>query len=198
MKHSRVEPIALIAGIFAIALVIGAPSVAASTVTVTDVVGTAQYRVGSGEWQRVRTDLELPSNAEIVTSLRASVTIDADGNTIMLDGLSRIRVSELSRTGDVTRTRLDLPYGRLSADVRTTANRGNDFSVASPIATAAVRGTEFTFSGYELGVSHGDVELANRIGQTHSVRAGQESRAYGVEGIQSVEQTLREQTLLRD
>jgi len=198
MKRSRVTPTVWMAGVFAMVLVIGVPSLSATTVTVTDVVGTAQYRVGSGEWQPLQVDARLPGNAEVVTSLRASVTVDAAGNTIVVDGLTRVRVSELSRTDGVTRTRLDLPYGRLSADVRTTANRGNDFSVASPIATAAVRGTEFTFSGYELDVSHGDVELANRIGQTHSVRAGQVSRAYGVEGIQSVEQTLQEQTLLRD
>lgn len=179
-------------------LFIIAPLVSATTVTVTDVTGSAQYRIGSGEWQTVQVDDQLSTDAEIVTSVRAGVTINAAGNEVVIGGLSRVRISELVQSAGEIRTRVELPYGRMSANVRSGANRGNDFSVSTPIATAAVRGTEFTFSGYELGVSHGDVELANQIGQTHSVRAGQLSRAYGVQGIQSVEQTLQERTLLRD
>jgi hypothetical protein len=191
-------PRASIAWMLTVAFFIIAPLVSATTVTVTDVTGTAQYRVGSGGWQSIRVDDRLSTDAEIVTSVQAGVTIDAAGNEILIGGLSRVRISELVQSAGEIRTRVELPYGRMSAEVRSGANRGNDFSVSTPIATAAVRGTEFTFSGYELGVSHGDVELANQIGQTHSVRAGQLSRAYGVQGIQSVEQTLRERTLLRE
>lgn len=198
VKRSNTTATIPFLGVLAIAFLVVAPLASAATVTVTEVTGSAQYRIGAGGWQTVQTDIQLPTDAEIVTSVRAAVTLDAAGNDIIIRGLSRVRISELVEDAGEIRTRVDLPYGRLSANVRSDANRGNDFSVSTPIATAAVRGTGFTFSGYELGVSHGDVELANRIGQTHSVRAGQLSRSYGVEGIQSVEQTLQERTLLRE
>lgn len=168
-----------------------------TTVDVVSIQGNAQYRVGSSQWVGMERGMELPVNAEIVTSARSRVILDIAGNDVTVGSLTRLLIDELTVQEREVTTRLDLPYGRLSASVRSSRNRGNDFSIESPIATAAVRGTEFDFSGYELDVAHGDVELANTIGQTHSVREGQLSRSFGVEGIQSVELTLQEETMLR-
>ena len=90
-----------------------------------------------------------------------------------------------------------MPFGKVDARVRSADDRRSDFSVTSPVSTASVRGTDFVYDGISLQVTEGDVEIENLIGQTHSVRAGQESRAYANETIVSVETYLAEEALLQ-
>ena len=90
-----------------------------------------------------------------------------------------------------------MPFGKVNARVRSADDRRSDFRVVSPVSTASVRGTDFVYDGISLQVTEGDVAIENLIGQTHSVRAGQESRAYAHEPIVSVETYLAEEALLQ-
>jgi hypothetical protein len=51
--------------------------------------------------------------------------------------------------------------------------------VRSPIATASVRGTDFSFDGANLSVAEGIVILANRFNEAVSVAQGEQSSAAG-------------------
>lgn len=157
---------------------------------VLDVAGTAEYRVNSGNWEQITEGMVLPGGAEVVTGFRSSVEIGVDRSSVTVGPLSRTTIATLTEGEGELESSFDLPYGRLSADVRRRSGQSLDFRVRSPISTAAVRGTEFDFDGFELAVSHGDVSFENAIGQTHSVRAGQVSRTYEFEPIISVEETF--------
>ncbi len=157
---------------------------------VLDVAGTVEYRVNSGSWERITEGMVLPAGAEVVTGFRSSLEVGVDRSSLRLGPLSRTTISALTEENEELESSLDMPYGRLSADVRRRTGQSLDFRVRSPISTAAVRGTEFAFDGFELAVSHGDVAFENAIGQTHSVRAGQASRTYEFEPIISVEETF--------
>ena len=60
----------------------------------------------------------------------------------------------------------------MRADVRRSDNMINDFQVRSPVATAAVRGTSFTFDGMRLEVVKGNVDLAGKKGGKVNVSQG--------------------------
>lgn len=158
--------------------------------------GLAEANI-NGEWIPVTTDLLIPEGAVISTGIGAQVILDIQGSTVTVGQFSRVSVAELfaqtSGGSTVVNTALDLPFGRVSAQVRSTQARGNDFRVLSPISTAAVRGTEFDFTGSLLAVNEGDVRLLNLAGQRHSVREGQTSGAFRFDGIRSVEATLADQ-----
>lgn len=178
---------AMLAGVL---LLIPFAAAVALEAVVLDTAGTVEYRLNSGSWQQVQEGMTLPTGAQIVTGFRSSLELGIDRSTVEVGPLSRTTIAALAESSGEIESSFDLPYGRLSADVRRRSGQSLDFRVRSPISTAAVRGTEFSFDGFELAVSHGDVSFENAIGQTHSVREGQVSRTYRFEPIISVEETF--------
>jgi hypothetical protein len=77
---------------------------------------------------------------------------------------------------------LNLNVGRMSARVRSSDGRTQDFQVRSPVSTAAVRGTDFEFDGAELIVQEGEVAFMNNYGQQRRVRGGEKSSTDGEPG----------------
>ena len=83
-------------------------------------------------------------------------------------------LSELIKRQDELQTSVDLRVGKIRVEVKKDPNLRNDFTVKSPVSTAAVRGTVFTFDGVHLEVKDGRVALANRMGWGRVYTAGQE------------------------
>lgn len=174
------------------AVVIAAP-IAADAVA-EDVQGLVQYRTpGNDTWLQLTSGTALPEGSTLISGTDGRARLEAGNSTIDLAPLSRIVVRTIDVSPSAERTELSMPYGRVDARVRRARDRGMDFSVYTPISTAAVRGTEFVFDGRSLAVQKGDVALFNTLGQEHSVRAGQLSRVWADEPIQSVEATLAEE-----
>ena len=191
-------------GVFAVVvgtlLAIGIPLGAQETASaeVVRVGGLVQVRdTITGAWTTVRDDDVIAVGATVISGIDGYATFEIGSAVVELAPLSRVVIGERTNEGDRERTRLNLSFGTLSSRVRRSSNRGVDFRVATPLSTAAVRGTEFTFDGYELAVHEGDVAFTNRIGQHHSVREGQLSRAWGFAPIESVETTRIEELSLR-
>jgi hypothetical protein len=69
--------------------------------------------------------------------------------------------------------------GDVQASVKNASGAPPDFQIRSPISTAAVRGTQFTFDGYTLVVHEGTVAFFNRMGQLIYVQHGQNSETNG-------------------
>lgn len=162
--------------------------------TVVEVDGLVEVRVDGG-WQTLGVGDELPADATIATGFRSRAIVRVGSSTITVEPLSQVSLASVSIGETREQVDLDLPFGEIRAevkrDVTRDALRGVEFRVMSPLSTAAVRGTVFTYDGVELGVAEGRVELLNAYGQWHSVAAGQRSRAYRW-GIASVETTARE------
>ena len=163
-------------------------------VEVQAVEGLVQYRLSqSSEWQTLEVGLLIPVNSLIISGRNASARLGSGDATIEIRPLSRIELSSLRLEQDRQETAITMSYGSLRTRVRRASGRGTDFSVRTPVSTASIRGTDFEYSGQELRVFSGDVAFANLTGQQHSVRAGQVSRTYRHQSIESVEATLLDQ-----
>jgi len=83
-------------------------------------------------------------------------------------------VELIARQGNVSTT-LALKVGKVNAEVKTAPGLKQEFTLKGPQATAAVRGTEFTFDGVTLTVVNGLVTFTNNQGQSRGVGAGEQS-----------------------
>lgn len=163
---------ALTLGVLFLALV--AAPLAAQTATVEAASGKVEYRT-NGSWTPVEVGDQLPVGATISTGFGASAELAIGESTINVDQLTRMTVEELARDADVDRTELSMPVGKVRAEVRT-AERRQEFTVTSPIATAAVRGTRFTFDTVTVEVEDDTVSFGNQYGRTVTVRTGEQSQ----------------------
>jgi hypothetical protein len=86
--------------------------------------------------------------------------------------------------------------GKVNAEVKTTAGLSQNFKLRSPVSTAAVRGTGFDYSGYDLFVYNGEVTYQNLTGQDRTYGEGEggatsgEDTPSGGERLKEVESTI--------
>jgi len=126
---------------------------------VMEVKGTAQARATRKEkWKPLKVNDVLKPGAVIRTGRKSYVALRVGTNaSLLIERQSRIALPEIIQEGDVLRTRVSMSFGK--ADVRVDrVGLKNDFEVATPTATLAVRGTVFriiwtALSGFEaIGV----------------------------------------------
>lgn len=159
-------------------LVSGIPVLLAQNgATFTEVNGKVEVQpAGSGTWMPAETGMEISSNTMIATGFNATAALRMGDSTVRVAPLTRLEFEEIIQQPDAVETRLNLPVGRMSAEVRSSDGRSQNFQVRSPISTAAVRGTDFTYDGEQLTVSQGQVEVVNnQTAQSQPVQAGQQS-----------------------
>ncbi|TVR91415.1 MAG: hypothetical protein EA428_05690 [Spirochaetaceae bacterium] len=153
--------------------------------------GVVEYRLPqSPGWETLMVGQNLPQGTTIISGFNGTAVLLSGNSTIEIEPLSRVVLSTTQISDVRENTELNMRYGQVRSQVRRAQNRGTDFSVSSPVSTAAVRGTEFVFSGRELSVFEGDVAFSNLAGQQHSVRAGQTSRTWKHLDIESVEAVM--------
>ncbi len=158
-------------------LFIVATGTAALEATVSEVTGNVEVRTSSeGSWEPVEEGDMVPVGATISTSFNSRAVLAIGESSLTVRPLTRIRIAELAEEQDIDRSEIELPVGRMRANVRS-AERRAEFRVTSPLATAAVRGTEFDFDGVNLSVSEGTVVLANSFNETVAVAGGEQSSA---------------------
>lgn len=177
---------------------------------VTEISGLGAMRLPGGDTITLERGDLVPLDATLATGFASSLRVSFPDWSLELSPMSRVVIREAAPTvspepqtgtgGDAApsapATEVALPFGRVRALVNPSDTGRVNFRVISPVSTASVRGTEFSYDGVVLRVIEGDVAIANALGQTHSVRAGQVSRAVGTDPITSVETTLRERALL--
>lgn len=160
---------------------------AAEQTRVVFVEGVVRLHNDDGSFSRARVGDVVTTGMSVSTGFDASAELAVGASRVTVDPISFVEFAELSQSDEAADTTLDLSFGRVRSRVRSADQRRTDFEVRSPVSTATVKGTDFVYDGSLLTVFEGDVSLQNSIGQSHSVRAGQRSRAYGYETIQSVE-----------
>lgn len=131
---------------------------------------------GGGAWTLAEEGMSVDNDTMISTGFNATATIAMGASTVEIEQLTRMVFEEIVERSDSVETRLNLNVGRMSAQVRSSDGRSQDFRVRSPISTAAVRGTGFSFDGEELEVDEGEVALVNNFGQRRSVAQGETSK----------------------
>jgi len=112
-------------------------------VTVVSVAGPAQKRHvdGHDKWVSLKAGDELDQLTIIRTGFGAKVVLKfEDRGLVTVSSATKIGLGELRKQGDKATAKLGLKYGTIHAKVE--RGRGpNDFSVATPVAVASVRGT---------------------------------------------------------
>ena len=146
---------------------------AAQEMTVRSLSGRVQYSLpGGGGWTDADVGMVLPLKATIATGFQSRAVLEAGSSRITVQPLTRMTLEELQGDAGEGRTNLTLRTGRIQAEVRTEAARTTRFEVRSPVATAAVRGTDFSFNGFKLVVREGNVVFGPEGGRNVSVPQG--------------------------
>jgi len=164
--------------VIALAVLVILP-VAAQRAEFTAVNGKVEYRAAGGGWQTASVGATVDQNTTISTGFGASATLAMGESSVEVEQLTRMVVEEIVENQSETSTRLALNVGRINAEVRNTSGRTSDFRVHSPLSTAAVRGTSFSFDGETITVNEGTVAFINRLNQSRNVGAGQSSSTTG-------------------
>lgn len=152
-----------------------AAPVFSETATIASFSGKVEVRPPGQGWQNAEPGMVLPLNAVISTGFGAKAVIRMDNADIEVKPLTRMTIQEFATSGNTTTTTLFLGAGKIRADVKTRNNLVNDFQVRSPVATAAVRGTSFTFDGLRLEVVKGSVDFYGSRGSRVNVSQGNRS-----------------------
>ncbi len=109
---------------------------------VMEVKGAAQARNKPKEkWRKLKINDVLKPGAVIRTGRKSFVALRIGVNaSVVIDRQTRVALPEMVQDGGTLRTRVKMAYGKSDMRVDQVGLR-NDFSVATPTATLAVRGT---------------------------------------------------------
>jgi hypothetical protein len=171
---NRIKAFAVCAALILAALGAGAAELSA---TVVKISGKAEIQKGS-DWVTLAVGQTLPIGATISTGFRSELQLKIGPSTVTVKALSRLTLRDLVQTGGSATTDLYLAVGKINAEVnKSEAITEQKFKVGSPVSTASVRGTSFSFDGVRLTVDRGVVDFSDLRGNTVQVPVGESARA---------------------
>ena len=121
-----------------------AAGVFASEATVVAVVGKAEVQKGA-EWVALNVGDSVEKGAVISTGFKSELLLKVNESNIKMGALTRLTVEQLTQSASANKTSLFIDSGKVNVEVNKSGNKREDFKVSSPVATASVRGTSFTF-----------------------------------------------------
>ena len=127
-----------------------------------------------GQWKPARQGEALDSGTLISTGFKSELVLKVDGSTIIVQPLTRLRLDEIIKKGDVISSKVYLDMGSIKANVKPAETKKVEFTVRTPVATASVRGTsgEISYSGVLNGET-GIWEYVSQNQDTVKVYAGE-------------------------
>lgn len=127
----------------------------------------------SGQWRPAQSGDALDSGTLVSTGFKSELTIKVDGSTIVVQSLTRLRLDEIIKKGDVLSSKVYLDMGSIKANVKPAETKKVSFTVRTPVATASVRGTsgEISYNGILSGET-GIWDYQNANGDKVMVYAG--------------------------
>jgi hypothetical protein len=138
--------------------------------------GKVEVKQAGQDWQPVQLNMIVPQGAIVSTGFSSRLTLELGQTEITIQPLTRMLLRELTKKDTTNVTALTLRVGKINAAVKAVAGERNDFTVAGPNATAAVRGTEFNFDvnvdDEAEGISGHFYLISNATGQETSVGPG--------------------------
>lgn len=140
--------------------------------TVREVSGRVEFQNPGDKWIPVEKGMNIPVSATISTGFQSRAVLESSRSTVIVQPLTRLTIDQIQAQGQSSQTSLSLRTGRISAVVKKSDDEPTLFQVKSPIATAAVRGTEFTFNGFQLSVESGLVAFSSDGGRVVTVPRG--------------------------
>ena len=141
-------------------------AVGAADVTVLSISGNVEIKEPGGTWSVASVGQVVSIRSIISTGFGARARLSAGGMELNLQPLTRVSIDSLTQNGETASTAVSLRSGRVRATrppVTRSTRRSIDFRVSTPVATAAVRGTDFFLSADKLQTVEGLVALS--VGQ---------------------------------
>jgi hypothetical protein len=152
---------------------------AAPTAAIKEVKGKVKIKKPGNPWETALVDMKLEKGTTISTGFKSEVILDLGSSYITVKALTRMKLEELLEREDIVQTDIYLKFGKVSAEVKTTKEKDHDFTLKSPVSTAAVRGTKFSFDMFSLVVEQGIVLFLNKLGRGRSITMGGKSFTTG-------------------
>jgi hypothetical protein len=155
-----------------------------------DFSGKVEVQPPGKGWEPAARNLLVQPGATISTGFNSYATIDLGSSKVDVKPLTRMTLAELTKKEGQINTSLNLRVGRVRAEVQKTEGLQHNFSLKSPVSTAAVRGTKLDFNPIRVRVIEGLIAYSNAVGQSRSVAGGEESSVKGNSRPASAEQAL--------
>ena len=140
---------------------------------VRDTAGKVELLPAGQSWVAARPGMTVALGTTVSTGFNSSAVLELGRTVLQVRPLTRLRLDELIEREGAVQTELFLNVGKVRAEVRTVEGLTQDFKLRSPVSTAAVRGTGFEYSGYELFVFEGQVRYESAVGQGRSYSQGE-------------------------
>jgi hypothetical protein len=161
-------------------LVLAAASLAAQErAVIKEISGKVEVKLPGKDWAPAAANQEIRKGDMLSTGFNSFLVLELGSSRIQMKPLSRMTLDELVKSEGTTKTAVNLRVGRVKVQVDKADGLKHDFTVKTPVSTAAVRGTEFDFDGVRLRVQSGLVAFANAQGQRRSVAGGESSSISG-------------------
>jgi len=146
---------------------------------VDETTGKVEVRAPGGAWKKARSGMEISLGTFISTGFNSKAVISLGESMLEVDALTRMELEELVEKEGTLDTKLHLKVGKVKAEVKSTEGMRNNFTLRSPVSTAAVRGTSFVYDGQTITVDNGIVQFSNLLGQGIQVGGGEQSNTEG-------------------
>ena len=145
----------------------------AQTGTIREISGTVEIKpAGAQNFIPAGVGVQVNQDTVISTGFRSNALVAVGGTIITVRPLTRLTLLEISILADTETVNVNLQAGRVRVDVNPPAGARASTTVSSPIATASVRGTSFSFDGQTLGVREGIVYFQGSRGSAVTVKGG--------------------------
>ena len=108
----------------------------------------------------------------ISTGFKSNAIVEVGSVLIAVRPLTRLTLTEIRSSAGTETVNVNLQAGRVRVDVTPPAGTRASMTVASPSATASVRGTSFEFDTRNLLVHEGSVSFHGTSGQRISIPSG--------------------------
>ncbi len=161
-------------------LVLAAASLAAQErAVIKEISGKVEVKLPGKDWAPAAVNQEIRKGDMLSTGFNSFLALDLGSSRIQMKPLSRMTLDELVKSEGTAKTAVNLRVGRVKVQVDKVDGLKHDFTVKTPVSTAAVRGTEFDFDGVRLSVLSGLVAFSNAQGQGRTVAGGESSSISG-------------------
>lgn len=131
---------------------------------VVSVSGKAEFLSG-GEWKPLAAGASLKNGDSVQTGFKSSLVLKIKDSTVNVAPLTRMTVEQLAENPEKDSVKLFVNAGGVSSSVKKTSGKKVGFTVRTPVATASVRGTEFsvdnTFNSSRINTMNGSVAVWN-------------------------------------
>ena len=158
--------------------------------------GKVEVQLPGKGWAPAARNAVIPLGASVSTGFNSYATLDLGVSVVRVKPLTRMSVAELSRKGSMDVTAVDLRVGRVNAKINKAEGLEHNFTLRTPVSTAAVRGSEI--EGHAIGKTRtiaGVTRVSNLLGQTRTLSPGESSSGTGKSEPKKGEDNVAKETI---